>query len=370
MREKIAERKPGERAQRDRERAMRLLAAIGEAEDTFVEQAEIREGTGEGAGTSGVRGQRRGLRSIFGARGGRRRRTAEICVACFALAAGIGLWIHFSGVFTPGSGTQHAVPEEQGISAGEETGDENIAEDKTYVDVQELIGEEEGISADGEVLETQWIRIGERTAEYHRVNTSEGSARLAESLGEPLAGASGYYRLAGHEELQYLIREQDETYSLWEFSSFVAEEGESYGYDTVLREIYGLTGADQIASVTVTPADMDNTDQGRALQEQIGTRIVTDPDEIDTLYRVLVSMTCLGSKRWEQIGVGREDASLLEDVRMGRYLAITLKSGVVIDDLKYTANTGQFYEYEGIAYRELSPEDAAAVEQVLGIGEE
>lgn len=237
------------------------------------------------------------------------------------------------------------------------------------------------------------LPVGDRAAEYHMVELDDSGDPLAGLLGEPFA-LEGWYRPAGHDELQYLIsREADGTYLLWEFSSFVvwseeeraealhaAEEGTSawvgqpwfrpdldaspYSYGEVLEQVYGVTSADALTSVTVSPANMDNTAPGKALQAEIGTTTLTGREALDTLYGVLTGLTCTGDSNWEQIGL---PADLLEAVRVGRYLSIQA-GDTVIDGLKYTAAAGQFYEYGGISYAPLGAADAAAVSTLMGIG--
>jgi len=58
---------------------------------------------------------------------------------------------------------------------------------------------------------------------------------------------------------------------------------------------------------------------------------------------------------------------MTESVRLGRYLTLRLDNGVSIDTLKYTAVSGMFYEYGGIAYNRLSASDKELVDKLLGI---
>lgn len=232
-----------------------------------------------------------------------------------------------------------------------------------------------------------------RIAEYHQVRDA-GQDKLEEAVGEALDGAEGWYRLLGHEELQYLLtRAEDGSLSLWEFACFQvwdedmreqvregiasgnADWGETawfhwdldvspYSYHLVLEDIYGIRSADDILSITVQPANMSNTDAGKALQQEIGTCTVTGREEIAAVYQAISGMECLGGNRWEDIGL---EENLLEAVRQGRYLILHMADGAV-SSLKYTASSGQFYEYGGVAYTPLEAETAEEVSRILGIG--
>ena len=105
---------------------------------------------------------------------------------------------------------------------------------------------------------------------------------------------------------------------------------------------------------------MDNTDAGKAAQAAIGTNTITDKKDIETIYQILSSLTCLGENRWDLIDYGDAEAetdgqsSSSEAVWLGRSLTLTTGFGNEIDGLKYTAVSDMFYEYSGIAYEPLS----------------
>ena len=109
--------------------------------------------------------------------------------------------------------------------------------------------------------------------------------------------------------MQYLILREEDGYSLWKFSHFLVWDQEEfaavkegladgtsawsdfswfsldmdfspYSYDMVLRDIYGVTSGEAIESILVEPANMDNTDAGKKLQEEIGTRTITEKSQI------------------------------------------------------------------------------------------
>ena len=157
-----------------------------------------------------------------------------------------------------------------------------------------------------------------------------------------------------------------------QFSCFDSEE---YPYCDVLEIVYQIDSADAISEIVVKPARMDNTDGGKAIQEKIGTYVITDREEIDTIYQILSSLTCYGSNRWDMIDYGDVEApadakiSSHQAVLLGRYLSIVTDYGNEIDGLKYTAVSDMFYEFSGIAYNRLSTEQAERVSEIFRITE-
>lgn len=289
--------------------------------------------------------------------------------------------------FVPVGDAESAQPADN-VSAEDETGDtENgtaNAPDSTadasgerVIAPESLFAKETGdVSENGLIY--QMVPVGGYEAFYEGI-CSAGSDVLAESLGEGLDGAEGFYRLKGHGDLQYLISDNEKTaspadggerYLLWKFESFQTEN--SYPYRDVLRLIYGVEQADAIEKMVVTAPTFDNTDRGMQIQKEIGTYEVTDRDAIETFYEIISGMVCYGSGHWELIDYGSLDIPTDgegggESIRKGRYLTLVTDKGCEIDRLKYTAVSDMFYEYSGVAYERLSGEQAKCVEQVLGI---
>ena len=199
---------------------------------------------------------------------------------------------------------------------------------------------------------------------------SAGSSVLAENMGKSIDNTGEWHYVSGHSDLQYLIRNDGQESSLWKFQCFDSSE---YPYNDVLKLVYQIDSADAITEIEVAPARMDNTDAGKKIQEEVGTRKITDRAAIETIYEVLSGMTCYGSGQWERIDYGNVEAagdgqtSSHEAVRLGRYLSITTEYGNVIDGLKYTAVSDMFYEFSGIAYSPLTEEQAAGICEIIGI---
>ena len=236
------------------------------------------------------------------------------------------------------------------------------------VDVKDLLyGLREG-EYSNQVLTINQISLGDNTAEYHKLEV-RSQVDLRDYLGEALEEVSGWYRLRGHEDLQYLIGpDGDGELALWEFAYFVPEEGETYSYRTVLEDIYHIFSAEDMAQITVSPGNMDNTDEGKAAQAEIGTCVITHREDIAALYEAMASAECLGPNLWDEIRWGHQsDHNLVQAVRNTRYLTIETADGRTMDHLKYTAGGHQFYEYSGVAYVPLEEETARRVERILGI---
>lgn len=243
------------------------------------------------------------------------------------------------------------------------------------------------------------LPVNNRLAEYHQVENPRSipKEQRPQHLGEAYLELENWYLPYGSTGLRYLVhQENDGSHTLWEFSSFAVLDEETksemadnlensywatvewfsldlnfdpYTYGEVLETIYGITGADDIRSVTVNPANMDNTDEGKKLQKKIGILRVSNRDELNTLYEAIVDMPCYGSDNWELIDLGETDpdGGLSNRVRLCRYLTIELSNGTTIDTLKYSAAGGQFYEYHGIAYEPLDDDTAAQMNDIFKI---
>ena len=231
-----------------------------------------------------------------------------------------------------------------------------------YVEIADLLPSDESIATQGVGLKT--IVMEEYTIEY-REQASAGSDVLKNSLGNAVSGNDGWYKVAGHEDMLYLILQEKGEYSLWKFSAFRCKE---YPYKKVLEMIYHINSAKDILEIVSAPANMDMTDEGMALQKEIGTLTITEREKIDAIYQIISNMTCYGDNNWERIGLSESGPEAMQEyVRLGRYLTVTTSTGLKVEDLKYTGVTKLFYEYSGIAYNQLSDLDGKTVEEILQI---
>ncbi len=204
-------------------------------------------------------------------------------------------------------------------------------------------------SQSGQAMKGCKVQIDKYTAVYEAV-ASVSSEQLEKSNGKEVEANEETYYVSGHNDLQYIIRKTAGTYLLWKFMYFESDE---YPFKDVLSLIYDVHSEQDIKEVYVKPSDVDNTDEGKALQLEIGNVSITDSDSITSLYKVLNSLTCYGPENWDRINYGQDDGGMLNAVRNGRYLTFSMANGCKLDSLKYTAVSGTFYEYGGVAYNEL-----------------
>ncbi|MCD7807591.1 MAG: hypothetical protein LUH19_09700 [Lachnospiraceae bacterium] len=311
---------------------------------------------------------------------------------------------------------------ENGSSGSENMLTSGLEEEATegvegYVAIEAILAqleqEEEGASTENSSSEMSEmllsaVDLGEYVGLYEVISQShsEGGV-LSESIGDMVAGSEslsvndrteivdGYYRVAGHEDLQYLIYKEthavyagEGTYAYtadgdvieadyYFLLKFVCFDNEEYAYSDVLSLVYQIHSAEDIQQILVKPSKADNTDTGKALQEQIGESIVTDAEDLEAFYEILSSLTCYGIDHWDLIDLGNweiaADSAVNSDfqtwsrVLVERYLTITTDYGNEIDSLKYTAYSDMFYEFRGIAYSAPSEEQAEQICEILGI---
>ena len=248
------------------------------------------------------------------------------------------------------------------------SGDSLQMQESACLPVSSLLGENASASSEA-AEETAFVPVGQYDGIYVKQQDA-GSDVLARSTGTAVPETTGWFAVSGHTDLQYLIRNDGGAFSLWKFKCF---DSEKYPYSDVLELVYGLNSAGEIAAIKVSPPAMDNTDAGKAAQAAIGTNTITDKKDIETIYQILSSLTCLGENRWDLIDYGDAEAetdgqsSSSEAVWLGRSLTLTTGFGNEIDGLKYTAVSDMFYEYSGIAYEPLSGEQASKLCGLLGI---
>lgn len=242
------------------------------------------------------------------------------------------------------------------------------SQEETFVEISSLLTEK-SFDTEAELEETATVPISQYTGIYVKV-ASVDSEILSQSIGNAVSKTHTWYYVSGHTDLQYLIQNVNDEYSLWKFKCFDSDE---YPYNDVLKLVYQIDSADMISEIEVNPATMDNTDSGRTVQEEIGTHTVSDSNDIETIYQILSSLTCYGENQWDRIDYGDVEAAADEEtfsneaVRLGRYLTLITSYGNEIDGLKYTAVSNMFYEYSGIAYNQLTDEQTASVCEILHI---
>lgn len=282
--------------------------------------------------------------------------------ACFVVALVLG------GLFwNDGITNDDEVPEDNIVA--ENNGEESVIQNnmqgevEEYINVSTLLASDEGMEEET-LLHFSNIAVDKYAAAYFKVSSVESDV-LGKSIGGEIEGARNWYKISGHDDLFYLIAYDNTEYSLWKFGYF---EEAGYPYSDVLRLIYNIDSAKDIKEIVVEPATMDHTDQGKALQNEIGTANITDAENIKTIYNILSGLTCYGNDKWDMIELGNDTpSSMLERVRAGRYLTFVTTDGMEIDTIKYTGISGMFYEFGGVAYNKLSKEQKDAMEEILNI---
>lgn len=241
------------------------------------------------------------------------------------------------------------------------------SETQTFISVSSLLVESNS-DYSNQILEIASVTIGQYDGLYEKVRSVESDI-LRESTGTLVTGTETWYCVSGHDDLQYLIQNSAGNYSLWKFMCFDSDE---YAYRDVLESVYKINSADNISEIKVHPATMDNTNVGKAIQAEIGAQVITSEDSIKAIYEILCSLTCYGKNNWDKIDLGSTDAAVdtetsHEAVRLGRYLTLVTDYGNEIDGLKYTAVSNMFYEYSGIAYKQLTAEQTSIMHDILKI---
>lgn len=222
------------------------------------------------------------------------------------------------------------------------------------------------------------IDIADRIACYHEVSID--SNKLEKYIGEQykIAGSAIWYLPAEVTNLKYLIKKENSGgCSLWVFSDFVINEGDSYTYGDVLKTIYGVNSADDLISINTTPSNANNTDLGKAIQEEIGTNEYTERESIETFYSIVSNVVCYGAdstfdgddtRFTYSFSTDEKDKLTSGESTYGtRFIKVALKSGTTIDSWKYNALSGCFFEYGGIFTEPLTDEAVSKLNNIFGI---
>ena len=218
----------------------------------------------------------------------------------------------------------------------------------------------------------------------------ENEEKLKDYLGNYLVSFRGdWYQVSGRDDLRYLIRENGESsFSIWEFvefktTSFCSDDDEDvielnpiiggYQYGEVLSEIYHIHSAEDIVSIEFCPSNDDRTPEGIAYRNSIDNVVVRDRDTVAMIYEILSKMERIpAADQLEHVypnraaNTGLEHSNPLSAVFV-REIVIQLNNGLTIDQLKYSAKWGAFYDRKGSFYMELDDRDYDLISKIANI---
>ena len=106
-----------------------------------------------------------------------------------------------------------------------------------------------------------------------------------------------YYKLLGHDSMQYIIAKQDDTYTLYDLyelkmnaSADTLKNTYAYGYGYILSELYGIKDSNDIKEI-------------RSLHYSHPTDIVgtADIEDIEIFFNILSDMTFTDDNVWENV---------------------------------------------------------------------
>lgn len=222
------------------------------------------------------------------------------------------------------------------------------------------------------------IPVENYKAEYHKVYAVK--YRLKAFIGDRYTSVDSiqWYRVEGYENLKYLIQEDTNgEFSLWQFDSFQTQEGETYTYGDVLRLIYNADSADDIVSVTTSPFNANNSDEGKAMQAEVGTHTYTDREDVLAFYNVVKNVICYGvtdenpadnTRFTYNFSVQDGHKLVAKDGIYGtRCISIEFVDGTVLDSWKYSALSGSFFEYGSIYTEPMDESDVYILNDIFGI---
>ncbi|MBE6994999.1 MAG: hypothetical protein E7423_10260 [Ruminococcaceae bacterium] len=253
------------------------------------------------------------------------------------------------------------------------------------------------------------VPVEGRIAVYEQIGSG---GRLADLTGEPFAETETgvWRRVTGMEALKYLLLEEENGPTLWEFRSFAVLDGalmqleaaeatetelkelrsqyaarfpdadlSPYTYGDVLRIIYGVESAEDLKSVTASPSVANNTDEGKAIQREVGTRVYDDPETLQLFYDAVSPVVCWGSCGWSAVYRDRteyrysfstdSDDKLTsgEETWGTRYLTVETDTGLTNERWKYSSLYGMFFEFGGVGTESLTPEQVNDLNALFGI---
>ncbi|MBO4677312.1 MAG: hypothetical protein J5633_07190 [Oscillospiraceae bacterium] len=242
-----------------------------------------------------------------------------------------------------------------------------------------------GISYDVYSFSRAVVPLGERAAKYHSPAHTSKNPALAGFLGEKLTETEKYewYRVKGFRGKKYLIsRDGEGNLRLWIFREFLSGMNEwargECTAEELLREVYGVSGPEDIRKLIVSPGITDNAyPYSLEPEDRLHTWVLEDRETLDKVYEYLTEIGPLGDWRSEEAMNWRMErygfltySFAPEGYRYWteRGLQIVLADSATIDKLIYDANCGFLYDYTYAGYcGMLSIEAAEYLNALFGI---
>ncbi len=219
-----------------------------------------------------------------------------------------------------------------------------------------------------------------------------------------------WFHVKDMEELKYLIsRDSEGRLRLWKFDHFEmidsyekearAEIEERfrellpdcdlspYTYGDVYELIYHVKSAADIQSVTAAAPNLwvASTPEYR-IQKEIGEKTISDSTGLQQFFDCTQAAVFHGSYGWvsfyrleerftysfsdektSEPMMDNDPYSSVRAIRAGRFLTVTLKSGTTIDDWKYQALIGIFWQWGGLTSDPLPERDVMTLNELFGI---
>ena len=232
-----------------------------------------------------------------------------------------------------------------------------------------------GISYDVYSFSRAVVPLGERAAEYHSPAHTSKNPSLAGFLGEKLTETEEYewYRVKGLRGKKYLIsRDAEGNLRLWIFREFLTGLNDwakaECTAEELLREVYGVSGPEDIRKLIVSPGITDNAyPYSLEPEDRLHTWVLEDRETLDKVYEYLTEIGPLGDWRSEEAmnwRMERYGFLTYSFAREGyrywteRGLQIVLADSATVDRIIYDANCGFLYDYTQAGYCGMLSEEA------------
>lgn len=161
-----------------------------------------------------------------------------------------------------------------------------------------------------------------------------------------------YFKLRGHEGLQYIIQKEFNTYTLYVLDSYKLLHGlKDEPFKLALEEIFNIHDYEDIDNLSCFY--YDGTDE----------KNIDSPEEIATLYHYIQAITPTGAETQTQLKNGMCTTGQL--IRSSTLLTITSATGESCN-LWYRYDHQYFYDFAGAVYNVIDYDSHAELKAILG----